>query len=95
MRKYKLKKKLVSLILSLLIMATTGNVANAAVLFEYELCRVENTEKFQYVYDGLIQTNLSTYYNGGRADRGYIRYSGGKSGDTGRLYTPYSRGILL
>lgn len=46
-------------------------------------------ERFQYLYDGYVQIQSSYNDNGQHAARGYIRYSGGANGDTGRLYTSF------
>lgn len=85
-------KKIISVVTSFAMVMTFALSASAAVLFQYDDLLVENTESWQYIYDGYLQTNLRTLYKGNRADRGYIRYSGGNQGDTGRLYTSYSRG---
>lgn len=70
--------------------------AGAKTLFQYGdlLVTNEHTQNTRsiFYYDGYLQTNLRTLYQGNRADRGYIRYQGGADGDTQRQWTNYSRG---
>lgn len=62
-----------SLFLSVVAYASTWNYANSS--------RSGDT------FVGYVQCKPSFNDNGQHAANGYIRYSGGKSGDTGRLYT--------
>jgi len=67
-----------------------GTLNYAAVVYENGPNKVTNTERYQYKYDGYGQCQGSYRVGNYRYYKVYIRYSGGASGDTGRLYSPES-----
>lgn len=62
-------------------------VSYAAIVYQDGNNKVTNTERWQYIYDGYGQCQGSQRVGQYRYYQVYIRYSGGASGDTGRIYS--------
>ncbi len=76
-------KKFISITGAILIAASAFSITALGASPNY----YSNTEEFQLYYKGYIQVQGSYNDGGYNYISGYIRYSGGASGDTGRLYT--------
>lgn len=88
-----MKKHLKRLFSTILIGGTLLSTTSfAAVVWKEGPNYIENTEKFQYVYEGYGQCDGSYYFNEEKCVQVAIRYYGGADGDTGWLWSSYSSG---